>query len=294
MDAKFHPAIAAITAGDIDKLRELIANDPSLATARSSRSHPMLLQCLALDALDVSNKVEMANVLIGAGAEINGPLGAAASIDNVEIAELMLDCGAAINGVRSWSPLEETLYWRNYKVRDLLLARGASMHNLRIASGLGRLDLIESFFSGDGSLKPEAGKIDWPFGELEKPNLNCKIKDELQAKVAAWSDDPQDIINNAFVYACNNNQVDAARLLLEKGAQVNAIPPGFDYAGTGLHYAALNGHQALVEFLLERFADVKVKDTKVGSTAAGWADHGGHPEIRDYLEQLAAKTAANS
>lgn len=294
MDAKFHPAVAAITAGDIDTLRELIAKDLSLATARSSRSHPTLLQCLALDAPDVPNKVEMAKVLINAGADINGPLGAAASIDNVEIAELLLDSGGDINGIGSWSPLEETLYWRNYKVRDLLLARGASIHNLRIASGLGRLDLIERFFGSDGSLKPEAGKIDWPFGELEKSNLNCGINAELQAKAAKWSDDPQDIINNAFVYACNNNQIDAARLLLEKGAQVNVIPPGFDYAGTGLHYAALNGHRELVEFLLERGAGVNVKDTKVGSTAASWADHGGHPELKDYLEQIAANPSGSS
>lgn len=286
MDAMFHPAIAAITAGNLDGLRELIKQDPSLATARSSRSHPTLLQCLALDAINVPNKVEMAKVLIDAGADVNGPLGAAACIDNVEIAALLLDRGAAINGIGTWSPLEETLYWRNYKVRDLLLERGASLHNLRIASGLGRVDLIESFFGVDGSLKPEAGKIDWPFGGLEESNLNCGIKTELQAKVAKWSDDPQDIINNAFVYACNNNQIDAARLLLEKGAQVNAIPPGFDYSGTGLHYAAHNGLRALVEFLLERGADVNVKDTKVGSTAAGWADHGGHPELRDYLEEV--------
>jgi hypothetical protein len=294
MDAKFHPAIAAITAGNIDGLRELIKQDPSLATARSSRSHPTLLQCLALDAVNVPNKVEMAQVLIDAGAEINGPLGAAACIDNVEIAALLLDRGAAINGIGSWSPLEETLYWRNYGVRDLLLARGASVHNLRIASGLGRLDLIESFFHADGSLKPEAGKIDWPFGELEKSNLSCAIKNELQAKVAKWSDDSQDIINNAFVYACNNNQIEAARLLIEKGAQVNAVPPGFDYSGTGLHYAALNGHRALVEFLLEQGADVNVKDTKVGSTAAGWADHGGHPELKNYLEELSSKATGNS
>jgi ankyrin repeat protein len=290
MDAKFHPAIAAITSGDVEGLKELIQKDPSLATARSSKSHPTLLQCLALDAVDVPNKVEMAEVLIDAGADINGPLGAAACIDNVEITALLLDRGAPINGIGSWSPLEEALYWGNQGVIDLLLARGASLHNLRIASGLGRLDLIESFFRSDGSLKPEAGKIDWPFGELEKSNLNCGIKEELQAKVAKWSDDSQDIINNAFIYACNRNQIDAARLLLEKGAQVNAIPPGFDYSGTGLHYAAHNGHRALVEFLTERGADVNIKDTKVGGTPAGWADHGGHPEIKNYLEQLAAKT----
>ena len=70
MDAKFHPAKAAIKSGNLEKLQALLSEDPSLATARSSRSHPTLLQCLALDAVEVANKVEMAQVLIDAGAEL--------------------------------------------------------------------------------------------------------------------------------------------------------------------------------------------------------------------------------
>lgn len=287
MDAKFHPAIVAIKSGDLEGLRALLDQDPSLATARSSRSHPTLLQCLALEAIDVPNKVEMAQLLIEAGADINGALGAAACIDNVEIAALLLDCGAAINGTGSWSPLEEALYWNNQRVIDLLLERGASVDNLRMAAALGRIDLIESFFNSDGTLKPQVGKIDWPFGELQDSNLNCNIKDELQAKVTQWSNDPRDIINNAFVYACMHNQIDAARLLLKKGAQIDAIPPGFDYAGTGLHYAALNGHRGMIEFLIQKGANPSIRDTKVNSTPAGWADHGGHTDLTQYLDQVA-------
>src|SRR5258706_8022100 len=286
MDAKFHPAIAAIKSGDIDALRSLLAKDPGLATARSSTSHPTLLQCLALDALLVPNQIEMARLLVDAGAEINGPMVAAASINNVAIAALLLDCGAAIDGAGSWSPLEEALYWNNREAIELLLARGASIHNLRLAAALGRIDLIESYFDADGTLKPQAGRIDWPFGELDKSNLAGPIKAELEAKVAQWSNDPQNIIDNAFVYACMHNQIDAARLLLQKGAQIDAIPPGFDYSGTGLHYAALNGHQPAVEFLIEQGATVNIKDTKVHSTPAGWAEYGGHPEIKSYLEHV--------
>ena len=80
-----------------------------------------------------------------------------------------------------------------------------------------------------------------------------------------------------------HGHIEAAKLLLEKGAEINVVPGGFDYAGTGLHYAALNGHRSMVEFLLAHGADRTVKDTKVGSTPAGWADHGGHPELRDLL-----------
>ena len=286
MDAKFHPATRAIKAGELEKLRALLTEDPSLATARSARSHPTLLQFLALEALNVPNKIEMAQLLVDLGADINGALGAAACIDNVEIVALLLDRGAAINGTGSWSPLEEALYWNNQRVIDLLLERGASVHNLRMAAALDRTDLIESYFSSDGSLKLEAGKIDWPFGDFQKSNLNCQIKDALQANAAQWSDDDRDIVNNAFVYACMHNRIDAAELLLKKGAQINAIPPGFDYAGTGLHYAALNGHREMVEFLLQHGALVSIKDTKVNSTPAGWAEHGGHPELKNYLEGI--------
>src|SRR6266404_946912 len=287
MDAKFHPAIHAIKSGDIQLLKSLVTTDPTLATSRSSKSHPTLLQCLTLAARDVSNEVEMARVLIDAGAEINGPLGACASGNNVEVAAALLDAGAEINGMGSWSPLEEALYWSSNDVRDLLLKRGASVHNLRIAAALGRTDLIESFFNSDGSLKPEAGKIAWPFGDPQDSNLPSRIKEELQTKIAGWSHDARNVINNEFIYACMHNQIDAAKLLLEKGAEINAIPPGFDFAGTGLHYGALNGHRAMVEFLIEHGADANAKDQKVNNSPAGWAEHGGHGELRDYLKEIA-------
>jgi len=48
MDKKFHPAIEAMRAADVEKLRALVAEDPSLATSRSSRSHPTLLQAFSV------------------------------------------------------------------------------------------------------------------------------------------------------------------------------------------------------------------------------------------------------
>jgi ankyrin repeat protein len=80
-----------------------------------------------------------------------------------------------------------------------------------------------------------------------------------------------------------HGHIDAARLLLEKGAEINVIPGGFDYAGTGLHYAALNGDRETAQFLLDHGADRDVKDTKVDSTAAGWAEHSGHKDLAALL-----------
>ena len=175
----------------------------------------------------------------------------------------------------------------------MLLERGARVRNLRIAAGLGRTDLIAEFFDRDGTLKPEAGRIDWPFGSLdaiERSNHDQSVKRELADRVRAWSQNRRGIVDNAFVYACMHGHTDAAELLLEKGAAINAIPGGFDFAGTGLHYAALNGQRAMVEFLLQRGADSTVKDTKVGSDAAGWAAHASRTEIVELLQRAAPKT----
>jgi len=269
MDIKFHPALRAIKDDDLQAFRDLLEQDPSLATARSTRGHPTLLQALVLDAVDQPNAVEMAKLLIDGGANIDEALVAAASMDNAVVAELLLDRGANIDGTGAWSPLEEALYWNNKRAISLLLTRGAQVGNLRTAAALGRVDLLKEFFDSQGLLKAEAGILAWPFG---KPKVS-------------WMTGSQAIIDNAFIYACMHNQVDAAAFLLDHGAQINEIPPGFDYAGTGLHYAALNGHRPMVDFLLSKGADVKVKDAKVNSTPSGWADHGGHKELSLYLER---------
>jgi len=286
MDQKFHPAIEAINSGDIDGLRALLSQDPTLATARSSKSHPTLLQCLTLDARDVPNKVDLARLLVDAGAEINGPLLACASINNVEVAGYLLDVGAAVNGRGDWSPLEEALYWGNDDVRDLLLKRGASVHNLRIAAGLGRVDLIKNFFNRDASLKREAGELHWPFEDSLTSNSPRAVKTKPQLN-ESWAHQSLDIINNAFVYACTHNHIDAAKFLLQKGADINSIPPGFHYPGTALHNAAIRGHRRMVEWLLENGADPYAKDGERGGSAASWAAYGGHLELKDYLEQIA-------
>ena len=271
MDPKFHPAVAAIEAGDLERFRTLLRADPSLATDRSSKGHT-LLQCVVLDGYEVPHSIEMAQLLIDAGAAqeyIDESLVAAASMDNVEAIPVLLAAGAALNGNGTWSPIEDALAFGKHRIVQLLLERGATIHNLRIAAGLGRADLIDGFFNPDGSLKAEAGKLAGPFGEPTE----------------GWSQDPQDSLDNAFVYACRSGQIEAAERLLQHGARINALPPGFDYAGTGLHYAAMEGHRPMVEYLLAHGADPRLKDKKVSSTPAGWAEHGGHPEIEELLQR---------
>ena len=292
MEPKFHAAVAAVRSGDLEQFKAALNADPSLATARSSQSHSTLLYCVALDGNGKPNNVEMARMLVDAGAPIDGPLVAAASINNAPVAELLLDRGAAIDGNGRWSPIEEALDWESRDTLALLLKRGARVRNLRIAAGLGRTDLIAGFFDDSGALKPGAGRIEWPFGtleEIERSNHEPRIKRDLAERIRSWPQDRQGVIDNAFVYACMHGHIEAAELLLAKGAAIDVIPGGFDFAGTGLHYAAHNGPRAMVEFLLERGADPTIKDTKVNSDVAGWAEHAGHTEIAELLRRGAPK-----
>ncbi len=124
MDAKFHPAMDAIKAGDVGRLRAIVQADPALATSRSTCSHPTLLQCLVLDAKDSPSQIEMARILVDAGADVNEPLVAAAGIDNAAAVAYLLDRGAAIEGTGGWSPLEEaTLLERSARPRSAPSAR---------------------------------------------------------------------------------------------------------------------------------------------------------------------------
>ena len=83
-------------------------------------------------------------------------------------------------------------------------------------------------------------------------------------------------VSAAFVLACRNGHTDAARFLLDRGADVNAR--GF-FAATALHWAALNGHADTVRFLLGEGADPALRDSEFDSDALGWAREGGHEPV---------------
>ena len=82
--------------------------------------------------------------------------------------------------------------------------------------------------------------------------------------------------------ACRNGHTDAARFLLDRGADVNAR--GF-FAATALHWAAINGHADTVRFLLERRAPIRrCATSEFDSDALGWAREGGHEPVVALLD----------
>jgi ankyrin repeat protein len=273
VDVRFRPAEEALTAGDVERATALLAAEPDLATARSTRSHPNLMQCLVLvnpphDALE-----PLIHLLADYGSELTGPLIAATCIDNVRGMNVLLDLGADIEGDGRWSPLEEALYWGFDRAVKLLLERGAKIDNLRKAAALGRLDVLTDCFDRNGRPRPSAGLIASPF-----EGIDARLSDEVRH-------DPRQIIDNALVYAAGWGQTASMQELLKRGAEINAIPAGFDFAGTPLHYAALRGRRDTVDWLLVRGADPSIRDPKVNNMPEDWAAHDRHSELAAYLRE---------
>ncbi|AMO25056.1 ankyrin repeat domain-containing protein [Ramlibacter solisilvae] len=118
----------------------------------------------------------------------------------------------------------------------------------------------------DGSLKAARVLIDWPKTDIEKRT-------------------PQD--ESPLMMACLRGQLEVARRLIERGADVNK--PGW----APLHYAATNGHLAIIELLLDRHAYIDAESPN-GTTPLMMAAHYGSPQaVKLLLESGADATMKN-
>lgn len=122
--------------------------------------------------------METGRALIAAGADVNArtmdpeegetALQWAASCNDSVMAELLIDAGASIDGFNDdRRPLTQALWYGCQQVAETLVRRGATL-DLELAAGLGRTDLLPTFFDVDGSLLPSAGAIS--AGEQSSPS----------------------------------------------------------------------------------------------------------------------------
>jgi hypothetical protein len=142
-----------------------------------------------------------------------------------------------------------------------LAKRGARL-DLEGAAGVGRLDVVKSFFNKNSSLKANATKTQMEAG---------------------------------LMWACEYGHTRIVDFLLERGVNVGAQPHG----ETGLHWAAYSGHAATVKALLKRKAPVHTRDGRFCGTPLGWALYGWCDRLLEadhtgYYEVVARLVAAGA
>lgn len=194
------------------------------------------------------------------------PLHLAAEKNHAVVAARLLEAGADYNRATVWgaTPLEWAGYLGSLDVAERLIAAGAEGMNLVLAAGLGKLDLVRQYCESHQSLDG-----------LGIPKREADVKD-----TKGWPPDAArmqgDVLGEAFQVACRNGHVETMKYLHARGANLNA--KGY-FGGTGLHWAAINGHRAAVEWLLEHGADTTIEDHGFRSKPEGWAVEGGHDEL---------------
>ncbi|HEX7286541.1 MAG TPA: ankyrin repeat domain-containing protein [Candidatus Angelobacter sp.] len=287
--AEFEEAAEAIVNGYLAGLRRLLRRDPELVRVRSTREHrATLLHYVSANGVEgyrqktPKNIVQIAEVLLQAGAEVDAAadvygggattLGLAATSCHPEAAgvqnallQLLLDHGAAIEqpGAAGNKDTAITGCLANGRgaAAEFLASRGAQL-DLEGAAGVGRLDVVKSFFNPDGTLKSTA---------------------------------TTEQMKSGFAWACEYGHTSVVEFLLRQGIE---LPIKLKHNGqTGLHWAAYGGHSDVVRLLLEQSAPVNIKDDTYSGTPLGWALYGWgeSPKRGSYYEVVAllVKAGAN-
>jgi ankyrin repeat protein len=231
-------AYRAVEADERERLVELLDRFPDLVGQRGTNGN---------DLLGMAGDLAIVSLLLERGADPNrgndygwAKLHQAGYSNDCALARLLLTAGARTDLFargEGGTPLVAALFWGHREVAELL---GREPLNLRVAAGLGDLELIRELVG-----TPQAGAQ----RGFYRPH----------GGFPAWqpSDDPQEVLDEALVWAAKSDRVQAIRLLVELGARVNSDP----YRGTPLTWAAVNGHVSSVRTLVELGADPNQRGT---------------------------------
>ncbi|HXZ67070.1 MAG TPA: ankyrin repeat domain-containing protein [Alphaproteobacteria bacterium] len=311
----FRLAFEAIEARDDAKLGTLLKQHRSLAKASGTNGNQLLHFAVNHD------NPRLVTLLLEAGADPDAandkgatPLTQAAYCGEAQIIEQLLAKGASIDAEAygdGGTPLAFALFWGHKEAAEKLAEIAVVPRNLRMAAGLGQLDIMAELFDSDRKLKAEASF----HREFHRPHSGFP----------PWrpKDDPQEILDEALTYAARSGRVEAMAFLHAHGANFDAEPYngtalawaarcdrteaiawllnhgadvnkrcgfGGSTDGTPLHYAAAwNPRLAAAQLLVARGADLQAKDEAYQATPAGWAEHFGNKEIHGFLVAAASE-----
>ncbi|WP_157252862.1 ankyrin repeat domain-containing protein [Nonomuraea typhae] len=252
---RLHREAEAVLAGDTVRLAALTAEQADALLRMLAR--PEMIPGVRLDR-ELGVPRASVDALIGRATNLEVPLTWAARANRVAYARLLLDAGAD-PGTRALgvTPLENAALLGYTEVVDLLAGQAIVPRALWTYAACGRLDLVRACFDAGGNLRPGAASA--------RPDL-ADTGAGFPSRLPA-SDDPGEIVAEAFVHACQHGRIEVVRWFLDRGVHPDVTP----YLGrTGLHWAIPGGRLAVIRLLLERGADPSLRDDLLRADADGW------------------------
>jgi ankyrin repeat protein len=258
-DMVFEEAAKAVLTGDTSGLRTLLQMHPSLIGQRSSLPHhATLLHYIADNGVESlgsypRNAVEVLDMLLGAGADVDATAdfygGGATTLGlvatsmhparegvQVPLLERLLAAGAQIDAPEAAGKRHRAVNGCLANGRPeaaVWLAEHGALLDLEASAGVGRLDIVESFFDRDGKLKDAE---DWAQ------------------------------LGPALVWASEYGHLAVMNFLMDRG-----VDPGEAINGIyALDMAVCGGHLAAIRLLIQRGAPLESQN-RYGGTPLGMA-----------------------
>lgn len=298
-DSNHDTALTLACAGGHEELVELLLNRKANIEHRDKKGFtPLILAATA-------GHEKVVEILINAGADLEAqsertkdtPLSLACSGGRYEVVELLLKYGAnkEHRNVSDYTPLSLAASGGYVNIIKLLLNHGAEI-NSRTGSKLGISPLMLAAMNGHANavrlLLDMGSDINAQIETNRNTALTLACFQGRHEVVSLLLDRKANVEHRAktgltpLMEAASGGYIEVGRVLLDKGADVNAAPVPSS-RDTALTIAADKGHLKFVELLLTRGAAVEVKNKK-GNSPLWLAANGGHLSVVEALNNAKA------
>jgi ankyrin repeat protein len=306
--------------GDLDRVRELLEAEPSLANRLSDYVGYYLGSGSPLRNAAAKGHFEIVKLLLSCGADPNlreegiAPTGqalyAAAANRHYEIAKFLLEHGANPNAEveSSADALTRAINNSDQPMVELLCSYGAA-RAVHLMGYYGDVQTAAAVFAANPALAADPEALVNAAGEGQDAfvRLLLRYQPSLPERMEfpAWSVGAKSRELNELLFAHGMNpsqpdwmlvtplhqfartgNVENAAVFLDHGANLHVRDE--DICSTPLGWAAKFGQKSMVEFLLDRGAKPNLPDDPPWATPLAWATRRGHGEIVELLNQHGA------